>query len=631
MKTIEVFPNSVSVSEDGNRNKTVIPKRAFRWEPHGNGFRVFDKESNSSVNLELGDFEGPTGVITTEQSGIDLLDTLVGGFKLGGDGVPLTKTAVESLGFVDQTQTEQIAATAAANAVLTPEKQQEVVDSILVSDELSNSIENNVLEVSKLKADLVEGKNKFNKNDIDVVLDAFMNASGIESASTVYNISGYVKVNPNTLYTANFGMRFHAFFDSEKNVISGGSNSQVNSFTTSDTAEYVRLSIAKTIFENFMLVEGSELGGFSPFKSFLDPNQFEGDEPIFRKVSDRIKVTETDFIKRKKNLFDKNKRQESTQIFANGSVSNTDTYDATDFIEVIEGSLYSLSHEFRFLAFYTNDKIITTGGSNTPVTSFSVPNGVKYIKGTVNKNFIDLFQMEEGDSPTSYEPFYMEVENLFVPPVSVESTWKDVKFGAIGDSVTAQSEWFPKLIEKTGIDITSYGVGGTRISGDSADSINNNTRINAIPLEEQVILLNGGINDFAQNVPLGTQDLNNTDINTFNGAVNETIRKLLLRFNGLNKRLVVIGTSYGEFINRAGFVDDKTNQIGLTSLDYSKSMEYYSKQWGVPFIDLNSLCGFNEFNIGNYMKEDGARVHPNSVGGNIIGSVISGFLKTIEP
>ena len=50
------------------------------------------------------------------------------GNNSGGNGTPLTKTAVETLGFVDQSQTEQIAATAAANASLSTEAQQNLID-----------------------------------------------------------------------------------------------------------------------------------------------------------------------------------------------------------------------------------------------------------------------------------------------------------------------------------------------------------------------------------------------------------------------------------------------------------------------------------------------------------------------
>lgn len=47
----------------------------------------------------------------------------------------LTKTAVENLGFVDQTQTEQIAETAAANASITPEKEAEIIQNVSIQVE----------------------------------------------------------------------------------------------------------------------------------------------------------------------------------------------------------------------------------------------------------------------------------------------------------------------------------------------------------------------------------------------------------------------------------------------------------------------------------------------------------------
>ena len=157
MKTIEVFPNSVSVSEDGNSNRTVIPKRAFRWEPHGNGFRVFDKESNSSVNLELGDFEGPTGLITTEQSGINLLDTLVGGFKLGGTS-DLDPTAVSSI--IDERLDNDIARKSEI-----PTGQ---INESLVFSELNESEPDNV---SNNKAILRDQNNKLKLKDIVNIFD----------------------------------------------------------------------------------------------------------------------------------------------------------------------------------------------------------------------------------------------------------------------------------------------------------------------------------------------------------------------------------------------------------------------------------------------------------------------------
>lgn len=214
------------------------------------------------------------------------------GNNSGGNGTPLTKTAVETLGFVDQTQTEQIAATAAANAALTPEKQQEIVESVSNSEEITQALSSEIKK-SELNIAIPQSlsANKFNvKNSINgYTVNGTSSNTLTPTASTNSILSGLIKVNPNTTYIF---FNFVSFVDrggalgytKAVDPVNGtadeyiplvrgnGGTASFYLLTTSASTEYVQLSVSNSLtgdISRVMFSEGTERPPFEEFKPYI--------------------------------------------------------------------------------------------------------------------------------------------------------------------------------------------------------------------------------------------------------------------------------------------------------------------------------------------------------------------------
>lgn len=123
---------------------------------------------------------------------------------------------------------------------------------------------------------------------------------------------------------------------------------------------------------------------------------------------------------------------------------------------------------------------------------------------------------------------------------SKDTQWHEELSGltmyAMGDSYFGGSQngkeyvWPNLLAQKYGMKFLNYGIGGSTIS--------NNPNGNYQPMcnriagmaaaEPQIILFEGGRNDFCKNVPLGQDD--DTDVTTFCGAINNCLNQLQAKY-----------------------------------------------------------------------------------------------------
>ncbi len=111
---------------------------------------------------------------------------------------------------------------------------------------------------------------------------------------------------------------------------------------------------------------------------------------------------------------------------------------------------------------------------------------------------------------------------------------KELTVNAIGDSYFAgeglpeEQIWLSLLAKKNNIKMNNYGIGGSTIS----DRVNQNPickRYTQMPDNSpDIVLLEGGRNDYMQQVPLGT--VTSTDTKTFMGAINVTIDGLQAKY-----------------------------------------------------------------------------------------------------
>ena len=157
-----------------------------------------------------------------------------------------------------------------------------------------------------------------------------------------------------------------------------------------------------------------------------------------------------------------------------------------------------------------------------------------------------------------------------------EEALEGLKVNIIGDSYFAgqtlpqEQVWPALLATKYNWVFTNFGSNGNLVS--SYNNLDNQPmckRYRMMPSNDaDVIMVNGGRNDYNNNVPLGTVD--SEDTNTFMGALNTL-------FAGLREKYPNAMLMYTTVWN---FPDTNTGTT-LTYLDYAQAAEQVCEKWGV--------------------------------------------------
>lgn len=268
-------------------------------------------------------------------------------------------------------------------------------------------------------------------------------------------------------------------------------------------------------------------------------------------------------------------------------------YVYSDFIPVTAGQVLVSSRPMRFTTFFGEGQLFRSGGSNTSTSTIVVPDLVHFVRITMNGPDVPDFTLTEQGDAADLSP------------------WHGKKWASFGDSITQQARWQPAVRDAFGLVWSNYGIGGTRISGadGNTSAMCQDTRINAIPTDRDMVTLQGGTNDWAQNVPLG--DVTSTDPTTFNGALNTYAEKAYARWP--LKRLCLATTPYGEQPNwqsRPGWTSPAHNSHGLTTNDYAEAIRAACKRHNFVCIDVAMNGGWGRYNIAAAMGRVEDNLHP---------------------
>ncbi|MEH7093934.1 SGNH/GDSL hydrolase family protein [Neobacillus vireti] len=222
-----------------------------------------------------------------------------------------------------------------------------------------------------------------------------------------------------------------------------------------------------------------------------------------------------------------------------------------------------------------------------------------------NENDIQLVSYRE----IAFNESYSLNKSLFSYSAKKVTTGFEGKtLSALGDSITAQEKWYDSIKKHFGFKtINDHGIGGTCIAGTNPNAMWQDTRINAIKAAD-IISVMGGTNDWTQNIPLGTLSLSNTDTNSFTGAFNVLLNKLVNKYQ--TTPIVIFSCPYGEYLVGSlpsGFTDITHNSLGLTSKDYADRAIAIAELWGLPHANMQ-LCGINSVNIANFFT-GGDHIH----------------------
>lgn len=504
------------------------------------------------------------------------------------------------------------------------------------------------------------GKNLFNKDDPEIEVGKFIsNTTGALSSNATYNTTGYIKITPGVDYYgagASHGIRFSAFYNAAKGLISGGTSTEISTFEAPAGAEYIRFSYYASDHATFQLEEGTSATAYEPYYNTINPINnapvYVQPKPGSLSAADladqSIEVVKTAFIKLGKNLFNPATITAGQFINpANGALTANSTFNTSDFIPVKPSTTYyaavaSGARGVRFGCFFTAAKTVISGGpnDNTGQTfTFTTPSNCYWVRLTCWASDTQGFQVEEGAEKTGFVPYRYEMDlpgsaPLHTGPGSDVSPWAGKVWGALGDSITAGATWQGYVAGALGLLHSNYGSGGTKISGDSssATAMCQDTRINAIPESADLITLMGGTNDWAQNVPLGDED--STDPEEFFGALNTFAQKAFTRWP--EKRIVIATTPYGEIVDYVsrGWSDPAHNSLGLTTNDYAEAVRIACRRNNIACIDVARDGGWGAVNLEAALGGDEEdHLHP-AMGSNAAKGIARAFiagLKALEP
>ena len=119
-----------------------------------------------------------------------------------------------------------------------------------------------------------------------------------------------------------------------------------------------------------------------------------------------------------KNKFDKSKTLNGYEItdVGNGTIGANLNWFVTDFIPVIPNTSYKISGKANGNAVlgYNENKQFITNFPNAGTVGITIPNNVRYIKLNGMLEQKDTFQLEEGDTATTYEPYKEYTKTLYL-------------------------------------------------------------------------------------------------------------------------------------------------------------------------------------------------------------------------
>ncbi len=437
-----------------------------------------------------------------------------------------------------------------------------------------------------------------------------------------------------------------------------GTNANPNSnnytLTKHSSATHFRVSVLKTVFTtaNFSIEPGAGplASTKPPFGKLVNGAALlDSTVPTAALADDAVTVAKAAFVSLGKNLFNKATTTANSGQGTGGVIVATGR-QLSDYIDIRsypDGTVFTYGAAggvvARFRAVFDSSFVNRGAGYSTDTngtTSYTKQAGDAYMRLTYEDAFVPSAQVEVGATQTSYEAYGQRLTSDILNAVQ-PSKWANKAFLSYGDSLTAQLEWQPEISEKLGLLHTAAGVGGRRVSG--ASGMNVQATIDALPVDQDLIIVLGGTNDWAASVPLGAPYTTgtsgglptitlNTNVNEFYGALNVMVQRLQTKYP--TGRLCLAAPPWSEMPSRvtAGtWAQDSVNLQGLTIVEYGDAIAAVARFHGLPFIDFRET-GINATNNETYMKNDGDWLHPNSThGGPRMAEVAIGRLNDIEP
>lgn len=210
-----------------------------------------------------------------------------------------------------------------------------------------------------------------------------------------------------------------------------------------------------------------------------------------------------------------------------------------------------------------------------------------------------------------------------------ENKFYGKKISILGDSISTLSgggdanlesdkQYYGLLKTRDNCSIFVNAVAGSSIvTGGQTDTIDftDDARIDSLSKSNpDIILIFGGINDFLQDLPLGTfGDTSKTD--SFYGALDYLYRRILKQ--NKTSKVFHMMPLHTTFPQGGGLIPEYNGQNYLT--DYTEAIQKVAQRYGVIVIDTTSLTGITALNIENYASD---LIHIKETGHELVYKVL---------
>jgi len=337
------------------------------------------------------------------------------------------------------------------------------------------------------------------------------------------------------------------------------------------------------------------------------------------------KIIETKSI----NLFNKDSEQiiHDAYLDANGDVQilPTSGYIVSNFIKIDKDTIYCFEGSsflgggavrvWLYDSTYTYLEMIE--GTQDPLTalvSFSTNvEGVKYVRFNTHTSIVDRLMFTLSPYPPIYVP-YKKYWQLTDDTLISDKQYRELtsilsgnplsgkKIAFEGDSICYGYGYlggYGKIIaDRNNMSYYNGAVSGSKLVGDI------DGRITSMPNDADYYIIEGGVNDYAANEPVGTVEPWGYALNpnTISGALQSIADKLYSNFDGKKYGFIFV---HGVF------------QYGSEWMTTVKPMMKNAlKKWGIPFIDMEDLMPPLVFNNDwkNTYTDNGDGWHPNQLG-----------------
>ena len=154
--------------------------------------------------------------------------------------------------------------------------------------------------------------------------------------------------------------------------------------------------------------------------------------------------------------------------------------------------------------------------------------------------------------------------------------------------------------------------------------MSDDTRINGIPEDTDILTIMGGTNDWASRISIGTIDDDTRD--TFIGGYKYLIEKVMQRIP--NARIILMTPPFGYY--NSGVGTGEINGVGTKLIEYINAVKSVAEYYKLPLINMYQDLGINKFNKDSFLIDEDVQVHPNSNGGKRIAGLVIGTFEKIK-